>query len=137
MNKFQNINFRSLGDFYDYLPESEKVVVEVLHDLIKTTLPEVAERLGYNVPFFKKYRNICFIWPAAIPWGNVKSGVQLGFVHGHLLTDEEDYLEAASRKYLRTKTFNSASEIDFSTVRSLLIEAEYIDDVLRTQVKRR
>jgi uncharacterized protein YdhG (YjbR/CyaY superfamily) len=75
MNKFQNVNFRSIADFFDHLPSDEALIVVQLRDLIKATLPEVTEKLSYNVPFYKRHKNICYLWPGAVPWGNVKEGV--------------------------------------------------------------
>jgi hypothetical protein len=74
MNRFQNVKFRSVADFFDHLPDHETIIVNQLRDLIKATLPEVTEKLSYNVPFYKKHKRICYIWPSAVPWGNVKEG---------------------------------------------------------------
>ncbi len=137
MNKFQNINFRSLDDFFDYLPENELVIVEQLRDLVLASIPEVKEKLSFNVPFFRKHRTICFIWPGAVPWGGIREGVQLGFVQGHLLTDEHNYLSAGNRKQVRIKTFNDLREIDHDIVRSLLFEATVIDEEYRNAAKTR
>jgi len=137
MNKFQNVSFRSLGDFFDYLPENELRVVESLRDLILDTLPEPKEKLSFNVPYYQCYRNVCFIWPGSIGWGGVKDGVLLGFVQGHLMMDDEHYLEKGNRKYVRTRRFCQRQEIDFDKVRSLLHEAAAIDEELRSVAKKR
>ena len=127
MNQFQKVHFRTIADFFDFLPEKEAVVAETLRELIKATLPEATEKLSYNVPFYRKRKNICFIWPAAVPWGNIVSGVQIGFTQGHLLQDEDHYLEQGRRKYVRVKSFQSISDIDVPLIRDLLLEAEAID----------
>ncbi|MEQ9297211.1 MAG: DUF1801 domain-containing protein [Cyclobacteriaceae bacterium] len=135
MNKFQNVNFRSFEDFFDYLPENEAVIVEQLRDLIIASIPEVKEKLSFNVPFFSKHRTICFVWPGSVPWGGIREGVQLGFTQGHLLSDEDGYLNAGNRKYVRIRTFNDLSDIDHSLVRSLLFEATLIDEEYRKAAK--
>ena len=90
-------------------------------------IPEVREKLSYNVPFFRVKRNICFIWPGSVPWGGTFEGVQFGFTRGHLMLNEDLYLDAGKRKYVRTRTFKSLREVDFEKLRSLLYEAALID----------
>lgn len=137
MNKFQNVNFRSLEDFFDYLPENEAVIVESLRDLILETIPEPTEKLSYNVPYYRRFKNICFIWPGSVPWGGIKEGVQLGLIQGHILMDEDNYLEMGKRKYVKTRRFFHLRDIDHAKVRSLLIEATSIDDELRRTAKKK
>ncbi|HNT19054.1 MAG TPA: DUF1801 domain-containing protein, partial [Saprospiraceae bacterium] len=62
-NKMQNVSFRSVGEFLEYLPAEERVIVDVLRKLILDTLPGIEERLSFNVPFYRMKKDICFIWP--------------------------------------------------------------------------
>jgi hypothetical protein len=127
MNKFQSVDFQDLDDLFEFLPHDESAIVKVLRNLVYDCIPEVKEKLSYNVPFFKVRKNICFIWPGSVPWGGTFEGVQFGFTSGHLLTDEGGYLEAGKRKYVRTKVFKSLQEIDFEKLRLLLFEALEVD----------
>lgn len=132
MNKFQNVSFNSIGDFLDYLPENELEIVEELRSLVYECIPDVKEKLSYNVPFFKRNRTICFIWPASVPWGNVpKKGVQLGFTSGHLINDFAGYLNMGTRKSVAIKTFYSLDEIEADLVRAYLFEALEVDNGFR------
>ncbi len=127
MNKFQPVDFQDLDDLYAFLPEAELQLVNALRDLVYECIPEVKEKLSYNVPFFRVRKTICFIWPGSVPWGGTFEGVQFGFTKGHLILDADQYLEAGTRKYVRTKTFQSLQAIDFENMRSLLYEAAIID----------
>jgi len=127
MNKFQPIDFQDLDDLYAFLPDAELKIVELLRGLIYECIPEVKEKLSYNVPFFWARKTICFVWPGSVPWGGTFEGVQFGFVRGHLMLNEDEYLEAGNRKYVRVKTFHSLQEIDFEKLRALLYEAAAID----------
>ncbi len=51
---FQNgIKFNSLLEFWDWLPEKERVIVDVLRQIIIENLPKYCkEKLAYNVPFY-------------------------------------------------------------------------------------
>ncbi len=127
MNKFQNLNFSSLGDFLDYLPESELEIVEELRALVYECIPDCKEKLSYNVPFFSRNKTICFIWPGSVPWGSIKEGVLIGFSRGNMLSDYAGYLEKGSRKSVYTKTFLSVDEIDHQLIKDYLFEALEID----------
>ncbi|RNC85322.1 MAG: DUF1801 domain-containing protein [Balneola sp.] len=127
MNKFQNLNFSSLGDFLDYLPDNELEIVEELRALVYECIPDCKEKLSYNVPFFSRNRTICFIWPGSVPWGTIKEGVILGFSRGNLLSDYAGYLEKGTRKSVYTKTFLHVDEIDPQLIRDYLFEALEID----------
>ena len=75
--------FKSLIDFLEFLPEEERIIVDVLREIIKENLPaNCKEKLSYNVPFFYGKKGICIIWPSTIPRGGIKNGVLLGFWYG-------------------------------------------------------
>lgn len=126
-NKFQPIDFQDLDDLYAFLPEEELQMVKILRQLVYECIPEVKEKLSYNVPFFRVRKNICFIWPGSVPWGGTFEGVQFGFVKGHLMLNEDGYLDAGKRKFVRTRVFKSPREIDIEKMRSLLYEALILD----------
>ena len=130
MNKFQKVHFRSVDEFLDFLPDDQLKVVEVLRRLVLDAIPEVKEKLSYNVPFYSQHKNICFIWPSAVPWGGIKEGVNLGFIQGTLIEDE-DYLDKGMRKFVKVRNFVAPSEIDYDRVRSLLFQAALIDEEFR------
>ncbi len=127
--KMQTVNFKSVDEFLEFLPEVELIIVKALRSMVLDTIPDVSEKLSYNVPYFKRYKNICFIWPSSILWGKNKTyeGVRFGFTSGHLLNDESDYLSKENRKSVYWKDFHSLQNIDFDLLRSFLIEAVEID----------
>lgn len=127
MNKFQPVDFQDLDDLYAFLPDDELKMVKALRDLVYECIPEIKEKLSYNVPFFRLHRNICFIWPGSVPWGGTFEGVQLGFTKGYLLENEDGFLSAGKCKYVRIRKFRSLADIDFEKMRLLLFEAQIID----------
>ena len=126
---FQNgIKFQSFVDFWEYIPESERMIVDVLRQIILNTLPSTAkEKLTYNVPFYYGKRRICLIWPAAIPWGGIKSGVLLGFCNGNKLKDSEAYLSHGTNKQIFYKIYHSTDEINTESIILLLKESLELD----------
>lgn len=129
MSKMQNVSFRDINDFLEYLPEAELAVVDRLREIVLSTIPRCKEKLSYNVPYYYCYSRICFIWPASVPWGKVKNeGVILGLCRGHLISKDLTYFELGSRKEVSMRTFFSPSEINEEMIRMYLQEAVAIDE---------
>lgn len=132
MNKYQQLNFDDIEDFMAYLPAQELAIVSVLRDLILEGIPNVREKLAYNVPYYYKNSRACFIWPPSIPWGNTNiKGVQLGFCNGYLMRDDLNYLEKGARKQVYWKEFTSISEIDADILKAYIYEAVAIDEQVK------
>jgi hypothetical protein len=133
MNKFQNVKFKNVDEFLDYLPDNEREIVDFLRDIVFNSLPNPLEKLSYNVPFYHLNSRVCFIWPASVPWGKVeKNGVMLGFCNGNLLHDDINWLEKGDRKQVHSKTFKSIDEIETDIVKAYLFEAVEIDHRLKS-----
>jgi hypothetical protein len=126
---FQNgIKFKSLVEFWEYLPENERIITDVLRQIVLENLPSYCkEKLTYNVPFYYGKRRICLLWPSSVPWGGIKSGVLFGFLQGYRLKDKDNYLTHGTNKQVFYKIFNSPDEIDPDAIISLLKEAVEVD----------
>lgn len=61
MAKMQNVDFRNVEEFLEYLTDDERKIVECLRAIIIDCIPECKEKLSYNVPYFSKHSRICFI----------------------------------------------------------------------------
>ena len=119
---------RSLLDLFELLPENERIIVDVLRQIIIENLPVACkEKISYNVPFFYGKKGICIIWPATIPRGGIKTGVLLGFWYGNKLNDIDNYLTHGTNKQIFYKIFHSPEDIDERAIKKLLKEAVRID----------
>ena len=113
---------------YDAIPEHERIIVDVLRQIISDQLPAYCkEKISYNVPFFYGNKGICIIWPAAIPRGGIKRGVLLGFWYGNKLADTDNYLTHGSNKQIFYKIYYDVEEINVKAVVRLLKEAVELD----------
>ncbi len=126
------------------LPRSEQVIVKRLRALILECLPKATEKISYRVPFYKRHRMICFIWPPSIYWGPKKQwndkeekGVTLGFCQGNLMSNEDGVLLAEGRKQVYCMYFKSLKEIKNEQIRALLFEAEFVDEGFTKKTKTR
>lgn len=123
-----NKKLTSLVQFFELLPEDERIIVDVLRQIISENLPGYCkEKLSFNVPYFYGKRGICIIWPAAIPRGGIKQGVLLGFWQGNKLKDEDGYLTRGTNKKVFYKIYTHIEEIDEPAIVKLLKEAVRVD----------
>ncbi|WP_298738418.1 DUF1801 domain-containing protein [uncultured Chitinophaga sp.] len=121
-------SIRNLIELYTLLPEEEKLIVDILRQIIIETLPAYCkEKISYNVPFFYGNKGICIIWPAAIPRGGIKKGVLLGFWYGNKLTDDDHFLSRGTNKQIFYKIYHTAEEIDEIPIKKLLQQALRLD----------
>jgi len=127
--KMQNVNFSNVEELLAFLPADELRVVERLRKIIFSCMPGCTEKLAYNVPFYKKHANVCFIWPPAVTWGSTgNEGVRFGFTNGYLLTDETGYLDKGSRKQVYWRDFYDLNEIDTDLLKAYIFEAALVDE---------
>lgn len=121
---------RSLVQLYGLLPGNERIITDVLLQIIREHLPAYCkEKISFNVPYFHGHKGICIVWPAAIPRGGIKEGVLLGFWYGKLLRDEDNYLVHGTNKQVFYKIYKDADEIDEEAIKKLLAEAVKIDQL--------
>jgi hypothetical protein len=130
---YQNgIKFQSFVEFWEYLPENERIITDVLRQIVLANLPDgCKEKLTYNVPYYYGKRRICLIWPGSVPWGGIMEGVFFGFCYGNRLEDSGRYLTHGTNKQVFYKIYKSVDEIDEIAITSLLNEALRIDNAFR------
>jgi uncharacterized protein YdeI (YjbR/CyaY-like superfamily) len=126
---FQNgIKFRSLVELWEWLPENERIIADVLRQIIIEQLPKgCKEKLTYNVPYYYGNRRICLIWPGAVPCGGFKSGVLLGFSQGKKLLDPRNYLTHGTNKQVYYRIFRNTEEVNEKEIITLLKDAVEVD----------
>ena len=128
MTTRHSVKIRSVLQLFDLLPANERIIVDVLRQIILENLPETCkEKISYNVPYFYGNKGICIIWPAAIPGGGIREGVLLGFWHGNKLNDADQYLTHGSNKQIFYKVYKSPEEIDEHAIIKLIKEAVRVD----------
>ena len=122
------MKIKNLVELYALLPEDEKLIVDVLRQIIIGALPGYCkEKISYNVPFFYGNKGICIIWPASVPRGGIKKGVLLGFWYGNKLKDKDDFLTHGTNKQIFYRIYHSVEEIDAKPIEKLLKDALRLD----------
>ena len=130
--KMQAVSFRDLDELFEFLPPDELELLRHMRQLILQSLPLAEEHLAYNVPFYRKRRNIAYLWPGSVPWGKTTfKGVQFGLSNGHLLDDPTGFMEAGNRKFVRIRVFRSMEDWNEEAqdmMRYLLFQAWEVDE---------
>ncbi|MFD2163063.1 DUF1801 domain-containing protein [Paradesertivirga mongoliensis] len=122
------MRIRNYAELFSILPEEERIIVDVLREIIIETLPSYCkEKISYNVPFFYGKKGICIIWPSTVPRGGIKQGVLLGFWYGSKLQDAANYLTRGTNKRIYYRVYLSPTEININDVSRLLKEAADLD----------
>lgn len=128
MSTSKSSKISNIVELYDLLPEEERLIVDVLRQIVRETLPDYCkEKISYNVPFFYGNKGICIIWPSTVPRGGITKGVLLGFWYGNKLMDEDNYLSRGTNKQIFYKIYQTVEEIDEIAVTKLLKEAVQLD----------
>ena len=126
--KMKAIKINTLVQLFTMLPENERIIVDVLRQIVIENLPSYCkEKMSFNVPFVYGRRGICIIWPSTIPRGGITEGVLLGFWQGNKLNDVDHYLTRGTNKKVFYKVYRSPEEIDEAAIVKLLKEAVRID----------
>ncbi|HEX4850228.1 MAG TPA: DUF1801 domain-containing protein [Puia sp.] len=128
MKNESSAKIRSLVELFDRLTEDERIIVDVLRQIILENLPAgCGEKLSFNVPYFFGKKGICIIWPASIPRGGIKQGVLLGFWYGNRMDDRNNYLTHGTNRQIFYKIYRSPDDIDEDAIKKLLKEALRVD----------
>ena len=130
MKPTSSLKIRSIIHLYELLPDDERLIVDVLRQIITENLPSYCkEKISYNVPFFYGKKGICIIWPSAIPRGGIKKGVLLGFWYGNKLKDVDNYLTHGTNKQIFYNIYYDVEEINEKAIKKLLKEAVTLDQL--------
>jgi hypothetical protein len=125
----QDVCFSSIDAFLDYLPPDQRAIVDRLRAIVRETMPEGEERLSFNVPYYRRHRDVCFIWPGCVAWaGKSKPGVDLGFTQGASLYDPRGFLDAGNRKQVYIRHYEDVREIDRDLIAEMIAEAVRVDE---------
>lgn len=123
------MRFTTVAALLEFLPAEERALTERLRELIISEVPELNERLSFNVPFYKGQRDVCFIWPASVLWGKTKTyeGVRFGLSYGSLVPGCEPYLQRGERKQVCWRDLQELTAGDERRIRTVLRAAIVVD----------
>ncbi len=128
MGQAESIKYRTYAGFWEHLPENERLIVDILRQIILENLPEgCKEKFAWNVPCYYGKRMICIVWPASVPRGGIKNGVLLGFAHGNRLENVNGYIKSGTNRKIYYRVIRSVDDIDEREIKLLLMDALIVD----------
>ena len=128
--KNKHFKIQSLVQLYEMLPENERIITDILRQIIIDTLPkDYKEKISYNVPFFQGNKAICLVWPSTIHGGGIREGVLLCFWYGNRLKDVDNYLNHGTNKQVFYKIYKTYEDINEPAIVKLLEEAVRVDQL--------
>ncbi len=113
----------------DWSPEQKEVAL-FLHDWFTEELG-LTDRITFDNPCYYGKSWICYLRPSP------KNKVELAFLRGNELSNEQGLLESKGRKQLMSVEFARAREIPMKTLREILNEAILLDESVPYQSKRK
>lgn len=117
----------------NWINEQEEVVSEICKRLNDWLLefPGVESRLRYKIPFYYRKTWVCYLNPLK------KMGVELVFVRGNELLDDLQLLDDRGRKQVKGIIFSQPNEIDFASLKVIMLEAIDLDEQVPYASKRK
>jgi len=100
-------NYLSVDDFKDHQPSHIRKLISGLQELILNAHPKMQEHFTINTPMYKVRHDVCYI-------GKIHStkGLELCFLRGFQLSNEQGLLDSKGRKYIHGITFTDADDLN-------------------------
>ncbi|HQW93922.1 MAG TPA: DUF1801 domain-containing protein [Ferruginibacter sp.] len=98
------------------LTDPQQIIANRLRLLLFELVPEIQEKLSFNIPFYHYFGMFCYI--NAIP-----DGIDLGFCRGKDLVEEFPHLESRNRAIVASVTLYSLTDIYEKEVRAMIVAA--------------
>lgn len=115
-----------------YIDELDPVPGAIMHQLHLSLLnnPGVVAKIRYRVPFYFRKSWFCYLNPIK------QNGVELAFIRGRELSNQEGILLAKDRKMVRGIELFRADDIPWESVNSIIQEALILDETIPYSIRK-
>ena len=103
----------------------------LLLDQLLMDFPGVTSKLRYKIPFYDKKSWICYLNPIK------KSGVELAFVRGNELSNQQGILDFKGRKQVAGIEIFDSKHLPLDELREIINEALILDQQVPYMSKRK
>ncbi|NBC07777.1 MAG: hypothetical protein GVY26_11350 [Bacteroidetes bacterium] len=83
--------------------------------------PGVTPKIRYNIPFYYRRSWVCYTNPR-------DGGIELAFLNGHLLSNEQGLLQARGRKMVKGVVFHRLADVPENALLEVIQEAFLLDE---------
>lgn len=116
-------------DFILKYEGQQRALLNYFHNLL-TKEVGLLDKIRYKIPFYDHKSWICYLNPKK------DGGVELAFVKGNQLSNEQGLLQAHHRKQIRGITFYKVVEIPEREILEIIQEALILDESAKKTSKR-
>ena len=109
-------------DFIYQMEGQQREVLLYLHHILKNEL-NLQDKIRYKVPFYYGKSWICYLNPTK------DNKIDLSFIYGNQLSNEQGLLESRGRKQVCSITFDAVKNIPTQLIYDILQEAILLDEV--------
>lgn len=120
----------NVEDFINQLENEQKEIILYFHKLLAHQL-ELEGKIRFKIPFYYHKSWICYLNPIK------NDAVELAFLYGKELSNQQGILEAKGRKQVAGITFLNEGEIPKNQVYEIIQEALMLDEMKYNQRKRK
>lgn len=109
---------------------NQKALLQYFHRLMMDQ-PGVVSKIRYQIPFYYRKSWICYLNPVK------KGGIELAFLRGNELSNEQGLLDFRGRKQVAGIVFNQLAGIPEEAVMEMIQEALLLDEEIAYASKRK
>jgi hypothetical protein len=124
-----NFYMQACLDFIESRENPQRDILQRLHDILAQH-PGVTGKIRFKVPFYYRKSWICYLNPLK------NGGVELCFLRGNELSNEQDLLDAKGRKQVYGVEYRAAEDIRSTLLDEVLQEALLLDEEVAYASKR-
>jgi len=112
-----------MNDVEAYILDQEKAQREVLDYLYQLLMsqPGLTAKIRYKIPFYYRRKWVCYTNPR-------EGGVELVFLQGQELSNEQGLLQARGRKMVAGVVFHKVADIPEEALMEMVQEAFLLDE---------
>lgn len=107
---------RSVDDYIEILPEEKSIIAQKIRDIILTTIPGVAEKISFKIPFYHYFGMFMYM-------NQVKTGIEVAFMRGKDLTELFPQLDQKNRKIVASVTITRKEDIAVTQLAEIIATA--------------
>ena len=125
-----------IDEFITMLPKAERVIVQRLRSILFDVEPRLVEKFSYGVPYYRRNRMVCFIWPQSANFGPKKNLVSFGFCYGHMLSNDQGVLLHEGRTQVYIIKYSALKEINEPVLKEIIQESMLVDDLKMAEIRK-
>jgi hypothetical protein len=117
-------------EFITNYPDSgTRAIMEYLDQLILQN-PGTSSKLRFKIPFYYRYSWVCYMNPLK------SGGLELCFLRGQELSNEQGILDAKDRKMVAGITLKPDEKVPETSIREIIQEALLLDEMANFSSKK-